>query len=318
MAIARLWLLKFPNCKCMNRILSIILFIVQGNQFVVAQNGMPPVYEIATDTPTVTIMPDSCWQMLEDSEGRWTIDDVNEAAQATKFHNNTGYDYSINTYWFRYRLKNKMDHDARIYFRSLAPIHDIFTRTSDDTDWQHQKTGWLIPWSKREGMKGIQATSLVIPAGKELIIYRRTEYNFKINRPGTLRIGILFIDPLLDNSYIDSEGDILQKFLFAINFGLFLLTAILSYFFYQITHEKVFIRGALGYFFLSLAFLASIIFVIFKEHPFIIQSVWRLLDSSIFFVTVFVVRSFLNIKERFPVWDKILILSSLLPLLDLA
>ena len=42
----------------------------------IAQNNLPPVYEITTDTAVNISLDDSYWEMLEDPKGNWTIDDV--------------------------------------------------------------------------------------------------------------------------------------------------------------------------------------------------------------------------------------------------
>src|ERR1700745_1340532 len=85
---------------------------------IIAQNNLPAVFEIKTDTSEYVPLNDSNWQMLEDREGKWTINDVSNSTIADKFHLNTtkakGIDYSINTLWFRYHFKNDMNHDARI------------------------------------------------------------------------------------------------------------------------------------------------------------------------------------------------------------
>jgi len=301
----------------MKRILAILFFHGLGSQFVAAQDTMPAAYEILSESLSIAMLPDTSWQVLEDERGNWTIKDVSQPPFTEKFHTNAGYSYNINTYWIRCRIRNKMDHETEIYFRSNAPFHEVYARKSN-SDWCYQKAGWLIPWSEKDGMRGLEAISVVIPAGEELIIYRRLEYNFKISRPAILRIGFQFTKNALRNNYINNEGEILEKFLFAINSSLFLLTAILSFFFYQITRERVFIRGAIGYFFFSLLFFAPTIFILFKEHPVVVHYAWRLIDSSTIFVTVYVLRAFLQIKERFPVWDKVLVTVSLIPLLDLA
>ena len=85
----------------------------------IAQNNLPP-YEIKTDTGSYQNFDRSHWQMLEDSSGKLTIEDVNKLPFANRFHiydSAKGIDFSIHTYWFRYILKNTMNHDVQnIYF----------------------------------------------------------------------------------------------------------------------------------------------------------------------------------------------------------
>src|SRR5215831_12587075 len=94
----------------------------------VAQNNLPPVYEIKTDTAAYIAFDDSSWQMLGDKTGKLTIDQVSQSPVADQFHNNTGTDHSVNIYWFRYRIKNVMRHEARITISEDGiPEADIYT-----------------------------------------------------------------------------------------------------------------------------------------------------------------------------------------------
>ncbi len=95
------------------KIFFILLFFTLSAEAVFAQQELPPVYEIKTDTAVAIRLDDAYWQMLEDPEGKWTIDEVSRSPIADKFHANTtetngilGVDYSINTFWLRYRFKN--------------------------------------------------------------------------------------------------------------------------------------------------------------------------------------------------------------------
>jgi hypothetical protein len=84
----------------------------------IAQNNLPPAFEINTDTAANITLDNAYWQMLEDPEGKWMIDEVSQSPVADKFHAKptkiNGVDYSINTFWLRYHFKNSMGHEARI------------------------------------------------------------------------------------------------------------------------------------------------------------------------------------------------------------
>src|SRR5215469_2554807 len=113
----------------------------------VTQNNLPPVYKITTDTATSVVLDSAYCQMLEDREGKWTINEVSNSPIADKFHLNTtktkGVDYSINTFWFRYHLKNNMDHEARIAIQEgilYADYVEFYSRTSNE-QWNPKMTG---------------------------------------------------------------------------------------------------------------------------------------------------------------------------------
>jgi len=68
---------------------SILLLLTFLTTIIFAQNVLPPVYEINTDTAVNITLDDAYWQMLEDPEGKWTIDEVSRPPIADRFHANT-------------------------------------------------------------------------------------------------------------------------------------------------------------------------------------------------------------------------------------
>src|SRR6516164_2668011 len=112
----------------MKRIYLALFLLLTLYAKVFSQNNLPPAYEIKTDTAYIHI-PDSCWQMLEDAEGKATIDNVSQSPLSQKFHANTDIAKStINTYWARFRLKDSMDHEARVYFPCGVSMVDLYTK----------------------------------------------------------------------------------------------------------------------------------------------------------------------------------------------
>ena len=89
----------------MGRLLCLFLF---SSQLLFGQTSWPPVYEIKTDT-TVDKISNEYWQMLEDSSGLLTLDQVMLSPFTERFHtNNTegkgGIGYSpVQHYWQRMR-----------------------------------------------------------------------------------------------------------------------------------------------------------------------------------------------------------------------
>src|SRR6476620_5275127 len=151
------------------------------------QKNLPPVYEINADTASAIRLDDAYWQMLEDPEGEWTIDEVSQSNIADKFHANTtkikGVDYSINTFWLRYHFKNSMEHEARITIPKDVSSAVLYTRGLDG-GWNQKTTGKIVPWSKRDDLKRITSITYTIQPGEELLIYERDNFNY--NEPGFL------------------------------------------------------------------------------------------------------------------------------------
>src|SRR5690348_2957399 len=188
-----------------------------------AQNNLPPVYEIRTDTAINIVLDNSYYQMLEDREGKWTIKEVSNSPIADKFHLNTtkakGVDYSINTFWFRYHFKNNMDHEARIAIPegTYADYVEFYTLTSNG-QWNQKITGAYVPWSKRNDLKSVLTVTYVIPSGEELLIYERHSFDYFIDKPYFLGLSFGFTDKVMQHHYNNNDPSILRSFLFGLLF----------------------------------------------------------------------------------------------------
>ena len=168
----------------MKKVLLICLLGVTSFANTIAQNNLPPAYEIKTDTAVNITLDESYWQMLEDPAGGLTIDQVSQSPVAEKFHpNNTskkGIDHSIQAYWVRYGFRNNLAHEVRIIIPKHATYTELFTRNTDGT-WNHKRTGTGVAWSKRDDLKHIKAISYIIPPGGELSIYERNNFDNDID-----------------------------------------------------------------------------------------------------------------------------------------
>jgi signal transduction histidine kinase len=289
----------------MKQVLLIWLFIVISFANTIAQNVLPPACDIDTDTVANITLDNAYWQILEDPEGKWTIDEVSQSPLADKFHANTtkikGFDYSINTFWLRYHFKNNMGHEARITIPKDVTYADLYTRTSDEK-WNHKMTGTNVPWSKRDDLKRLLSVTYTIPPGEELLIYERDSFDYLINRPDFLEINFGFTDKVIQDYYNDNDPSILSSFLF----GLFLLAALFNLYFFLIVRQRVYLffsltllgRGFAG-------FIQSNIF--FHEHPLVKGYLVGALFMFYFFFLIHFVRYFLETFKYVPRWDKFLI-----------
>jgi two-component system NtrC family sensor kinase len=272
----------------------------------IAQNSLPPVYEINTDTAVAITLNDAYWQMLEDPEGKWTIDEVSQSPVADKFHANTtkinGVDHSINTFWLRYRFKNNMGHEARITIPKDVSAAVLYTRGSDGK-WNHKTTGKTVPWSKRDDLKRITTVTYIMQPGEELLIYERDVFNYPINEPDFLEVNFGYTDKVIQDYYNDTDPSVFPSILF----GFFLLAALFNIYFFLVVHERV-------YLFFSLMILGRGLPILFDnnnaflpEHPVVKWAVGTLLWLSYFFFLIHFVRYFLQTFKYVPRWDKFLI-----------
>ncbi|HEX8334610.1 MAG TPA: ATP-binding protein [Segetibacter sp.] len=289
------------------RLLFLFIFFVSTS---VAQDTLPPVYELRSDT-TVSKIPDAYWQMLVDSSGKLTINDVVKLPYANRFHFNnsrsTGVGYSNHKYyWQRLRVKNLTGRDQRIVFSNSPYVRNFSIYViRNNNKHENYSNGWGVEQSKRDGFKTRTALSVAISEGEELLIYKKMRLDHT-ERFNELNIGLSFYDKYLQQAYIDEspyEGDVRNSFIA----GLLVFGFFLNLFFYLIVKEKV-------YFYYSLLLLLEGVWyftmgstLFFKEHPNAGRYFQLIFTHCFFFFSVAqFVRHFLKTYKYYPRWDKVL------------
>jgi len=149
----------------------LIIGLLQSVGF--GQTLLPPVYEIKSDTAFIQTINSTYWQMLEDKDGKWTIQDVTVQPLSDKFHNRneklTTRDSISNTYWFRYRLKNTMNREANIALDSRSEYDDFYL-LEPGGKWKHFVSGGFNDWNKKDGLKYYNCIPIVLQPDEELTI----------------------------------------------------------------------------------------------------------------------------------------------------
>jgi hypothetical protein len=275
-----------------------------------AQNNLPPAYEIKSDTGYSQRLDSLHWQLLEDPTGGLTVQDVSKPPFANSFHlynSAKSIDYSINTYWFRYVLKNSMSHDLKISFSKYIAYLDIYTIA--DGKWSHQTTGLLVPWSKRDGLRKITAIPFTLKPGEELIFYERDKFNYIYSMP-FFRPGFTFTDRQIADNYINNDSDYLSAVLYSLLFGVLIIGVFLNGMFYKIVREKEYLFFSLSLLFMALSLVQyNIPNVLFKEHHVVGDFVY---NSSRGLFTFFILHFFRYLLKTFyyyPKWDNFLFAS---------
>jgi signal transduction histidine kinase len=293
----------------MKNILFLLLVLLFSIAKAIAQNNLPPAYEITTDTAINIRLDDTHWQMLEDPEGKWKIDEVSHPPIADKFHANTtqtegilSVDYSVNTFWLRYRLKNSMMHEARIQMPKKVTYADLYIRGSDGK-WNHKMTGTGVPWSKRDGLKRITTVTYTIQPGEELLFYERDNFDYYINTPDFLEIDFGFTDKAIKGYYDDNDSSILPSFLF----GFFLLAALFNLYFFLIVRGRVYLFFSLTLLFRGFSRFLYSNDIFFREHPIVKWDLAHVCVMFFFFFLIHFVRYFFETFKYYPRWDKYLI-----------
>jgi hypothetical protein len=262
----------------------------------IAQNNLPPTFEIKSDTALVDTLPNKYWQMLEDKDGKLSFEQVQQFPFSNQFHYNpTGkINRKVSTNWFRFTIKNTTGHDVNIGF------YDHYLGSSDwylitDTIIQ-KKTGFETPWSKKDDLKLINFISTVIKAGEVLTVYERAYYdyfNFSVIAPArSFYVEYGFTNKVIKTNYILDESPYFLSIHDSFLFGLILFAAVFNFFFFLIVRERVYLYFAIWVFFLGFGRfnVGSEFFNVFlREHPRVLRlfNDFFLVDNSFSFGFVY-------------------------------
>ena len=292
---------------------SILIILIFGSLQSVGfgQTLLPPVYEIKSDTVYEQKIGTAYYQMLEDKDGKWTIQDVSTMPLSDKFYNRNEKlatrDSISNTYWFRYRLKNTMNREANIALDSRSEYDDFYL-LEPDGKWKHFVSGEFNDWDKKDGLKYFNCIPIVLQPDEELVVYQRIK-NDAAGLVSRFAISILSAKRVQKNEslkvYADYFGKVQLQEAFVV--GLLFLTVFFNLFFFRIVREKVYLYFALFVLFLCINRLYNISYEYFRiENAEWIRYV-PYLHYAWAFISFFLIqffRQFFQTNVRYPRWDK--------------
>ena len=277
-----------------------------------SQSTLPPVYEIKVDTP-VKKLPDAYWQMLTDTSGRLTINDIQTPQISARFHINntqkTGIGFlKLNHYWQRLRLKNITGKNVKIIFLNNPWVdkYDLYVyRTSGKNE--HFVSGEYVPWSKRDGYKAGSAVAVVLSQQEEIIIYKKLFIKNSENH-NELRMEISFYESFVEKYYVATpwyyHGDV-RNWLIA---GILIFGFFFNFFFFWIDRVKVYLYMSLILLIEGAWYLTTNDNILFRESPYFGSYFGIFVTHSLFwFLVTQFVRNFLKTYKHYPVWDKVLL-----------
>ena len=282
--IKRLFLLSF-----------ILIFAVKT----IAQVNLPDVFEIKTDTTFFQYLSGSQWQILEDKEGRWTIEQVSKSPLSDKFHKRDtviqGIDTVVKTYWFRFRLKNVMNMPAKISLDAYFERDDYYVLDQKGSI-NHFVTGRDVPWKNKDGLKPSNFIPLTLQPGEELLVYDRAS-NDNPGMPDIFNLGIASTEKIIQRDFVDRQDDLVQKFYKLAYFalGFYFLATFFNLFFFWTVRERTYI-----YFALFLLFTCVEIFTqgLERVYPELIKYQGVFLIIALFFYFHFVRHYFKTLDRK--------------------
>jgi len=290
--IKRLFLLPF-----------ILLWAVNA----IGQINLPDVFEIKTDTTFFQYLSGSQWQILEDKNGKWTIEDVGKPPLSNNFHKRDtilkGIDTVVKTYWFRFRLKNVMDRQAKISLDAYFERDDYYILRQNGSI-THFVTGSNVPWKNKDGLKPRNFIPVTMEPAEEILVYDRGS-NDNPGMPDNFTLDIAGTEKIIQRDFVDEQDNWVPKYFKLVYFGLgiFLLAAFFNLFFFGVTREKTYLYFALFLFFVSVEIFTQ---GLHRVYPYLgsYAGVFEIIALLFYFLFV---RHYFKTFLYAPRWDKFLL-----------
>jgi signal transduction histidine kinase len=275
-----------------------------------AQDQQPPAYLINNDTITYFEPGKEYWRILEDKNDAFTITQVSSSAFENKFHLNPKgrnvIDYSIHSFWIRYRLKNVTTQPFTICFlnNNLADQTDFYI-SANNNEWLHKVTGNFYPLDKRDGLKKNNIVPFTLNPGEEVIVFNNIRNSYYINKPDSLSVKFGNYRVVLEQYNIDEEKDNTINSLIDLFYGIYLFGFFLYLFFFLVSKERLHLYYSLflGWLF---SYFEPLQNTFFPNHLLIYASYMRLANWAGLVLYTQFLRAFFKTSIHTPKWDKFL------------
>lgn len=284
-------------------------------------NSLP--YEIKTDTALLKVLDTNYWEILEDPEGKLTIEQVSSAEYKNTFYpfNRKNAQAAIHYCWIRFTLKNSSASSASISLNCPSSKTDFYIFTDSTLrNPIHRVTGSFYSWKNKEGFKRVNAVPLEIPSGESMVVYcRRYKLDELLKNEYPEDFLRIYHTQLLEsrelnlyeNGYSPSEFNY-SSFLS----GFFFLAGILNLLIFIAARDKIYLYFSLFLLSISLWYNPVLNDLLGREYPLTADFLNRSGLSWLFFVLHFI-RHYFRSFERFPRWDKFMVYYSLFFLLNI-
>ncbi|HEX6848941.1 MAG TPA: ATP-binding protein [Chitinophagaceae bacterium] len=278
----------------------------------VAQESLPPVYEIKSDTAFEQVLDNVYWQVLEDRTGKLKIEQVT----TIPFQNSrdSKIDTTLHTYWLRYRLRNTLSNEINISLATKSDQSDFYLFRGAERP-KHFVTGSMYPWNKKDGFKLGNTIPITLAPHEDVLIYYRL-FNHNAGLAKDFTIAFVNTEKEMKKEFNEYNSYVYQYFSLqdlqaAFVIGLLVLTIFFNLFFYRVTREKVNLYFALFALFLAINRLWDpLYFLFYFEHPSLSEDV-KYLHYCWAFIPLYMilfVRQFFHISAWYKKWDQWLLI----------
>lgn len=276
-----------------------------------AQSPAPETFSIITDTAAEIKLDGKYLRIWDDSAGTTEFKIVSGPEMANRFllfDTTKKFDFSVRTFWYKLKLKNRLNKQVEIGLPASAMYYDIYFADST-LQWQHQKTGSGYNKSTRDGYKLLNAATVTLEPNQEIVVFVRQHNLFRFSPSRDL--ALWFMDAALQKKYdvknklspISDFENIINAFLL----GMILITCIFNLTFYRAIKEKEYLYFSLFLFFIGTGSLfgiySDLLFGVFNLKMIFVN---YLSISLMFFFLMRFMQYFFRTKDYLPRWNKFL------------
>ncbi|WP_294818604.1 ATP-binding protein [uncultured Flavobacterium sp.] len=218
-----------------------------------------PALEVKTDTAYFERIPEKHWQYLDVKES--LPFEKASSAQYTGFYKRGKEGITINNgCWMRYKVRNGLGKPLLFTVPAGMEGHVYFVRGSRI---KHSASGFLMPWSQRDGLKGRAEVDYTLPIGEEVSVY----VHFIKGNTQDLYPAIGFYDRIVGDYYAENDGQVTYgDTIFLAGFVLF--AGLFNFLFYYLVRERVYFVYGLALVIISACFGHVLFFnTLSKEAP---------------------------------------------------
>jgi signal transduction histidine kinase len=287
------------------------------------KDELPPVFEITTDTIWNGVLPHNYWQMLADSGGHLSL---NEITNSDRFQDpqRINIDRRVAAWWFRFTVKNAMNKIVQFGFYDLSAESTEWIAVDEQNKITKRLGGIETPWSRKTGLRNENFNFFSIAPGQQLTIYKRAQldyfnYSYWFTNSSftnieehfrSIQYG--FAESVMQNKYVNDETHYFMAVHDSFLFGLLLMAAVLNLLFFLIVKERLYLFFALYVF--SLGFgrfnIDSEFFQVFlRDHPAFYITFTRFIFFPIDIFLALFIRELLKTKKSYPRLDRMLIVT---------
>lgn len=305
------FLLQTPSGLLMRFLyLILLLFCFAGVE------AQQPVYPLNIDTVASINLPHSYLTVFYDESHRLSFTNMQSHPVQQQFQAIDNERRLLpGVYWLHYSIQNGTGHPVQLALQSNAGYVTFYVK-KDSGEWQKKESGLFQPWAEKDGLKQMNSIPLSLQASGVLEVYQRNNYWQQV--PSTLSVVIQFPhviaqQELIGTTEVPASQVPANQLLSALIAGVLLFAAIIYIRFYWTVRVRFYLYYSL--FLFAFAVLYSPIPVFLQGSPVaIIYISYFSFGLGLFFFTQFF-RSYLRTHSNYPLWDKWLMVVSLLPLL---